>query len=157
MFALCFKPKLCYIHFQYFIGHWRIIFQKSKRPWTHLFMSFRALSIWLVISFYHKIFTCRVTGNVCFMFQAKALLVLFTFNLLLVTGKSIFRSQKYLRPIYFWASVALVYSWIYILINKVTTCRVTGDAGIMDITMEITVFQVFDNLPLNIAQKCWWI
>jgi len=24
-------------------------------------------------------------------------------------------------------------------------------------TVEITVFQLFDNLPLNIALRCWWI
>ncbi len=26
----------------------------------------------------------------------------------------------------------------------------------MENTVEITVFQLFDNLPLNIALKCWW-
>jgi len=35
--------------------------------------------------------------------------------------------------------------------------EVSSDSAIMEITMEITVFQLFDNLTLNIAYKCWWI
>jgi len=38
--SLFFQEKHCYIHFQYVIGQWTIIFHKSKRPHTHLLMSF---------------------------------------------------------------------------------------------------------------------
>jgi len=35
--------------------------------------------------------------------------------------------------------------------------QVESDSCIMVNTIEINVFQLFDNLPLNIAWKCWWI
>jgi len=34
-----------YIQFQYVVGWWKIIFQKSKRPQTHLLMSFDSIRI----------------------------------------------------------------------------------------------------------------
>jgi len=40
MVAWCFQPNYCYVHFQYAIFEWKIIFQQSKRPQTHLLMSF---------------------------------------------------------------------------------------------------------------------
>jgi len=43
MVAWCFQPSYCYIYFQYVIGKWEIIFQKPKRPQTHLFMSFSSI------------------------------------------------------------------------------------------------------------------
>jgi len=40
MFASYFKPKLCYNHFWYVIGEWKIIIQKLKRLHYHSLMSF---------------------------------------------------------------------------------------------------------------------
>jgi len=76
MVALCIKPKLCYIYFQYVIGQWKIMFQNSKRPQTHLLISFRALENgWLIfitqISF-------GVTGDFSLMFPAKQMLYSFS-------------------------------------------------------------------------------
>jgi len=45
MDAWCFQPNHSYIHFQYVVGWWKIIFQKSKRPQTHLLMSFNNIAI----------------------------------------------------------------------------------------------------------------
>jgi len=41
----CFHPNYCYIHFQYAIVWWKIIFQHSKIPQTHLLMSFNSIRI----------------------------------------------------------------------------------------------------------------
>ncbi len=45
MISWCFQPNYCYIHFPYVIGWWKIIFQKSKTPQTHLLMSFNSIGI----------------------------------------------------------------------------------------------------------------
>ena len=45
---------------------------KTKRSQTHLV--FKALEIWLVKYYYHQRAACRLTGDVCLVIPAKALL-----------------------------------------------------------------------------------
>ena len=46
----------------------------------------------------------------CFLTVSSQSFVVFTFNMLWLNGKSIFRSQKDLKLIYLWTSVLLLYS-----------------------------------------------
>jgi len=58
-------------------------------------------------------------------------IVIFTFNMLLVDGKSFFRSQKDLKLIYLWASIALEL-WLVIHFQyQKSICGVTGDGGLV--------------------------
>ena len=75
MVAWCFQPNYCYIHFQYFVAWWKIIFQNSKRPQTHLLMSFNSIRIMAgyTFSIYQKSI-CGVIGDGGLVFPAKLLL-----------------------------------------------------------------------------------
>ena len=103
MFSCCFQPKFCCIHFKYAIAWWKIIFQKSKR---HLLVSFS--SIKNMVGYILKSPKMNLWSDwSCFLAVFIQSFVVFTLNMLLIDGKSFFRSQKDLRFIYLWASVAL--------------------------------------------------
>jgi len=57
--------------------------------------------------------------------------VVFTFNMLLLNGKSFFRSQKDLRLIYLWASIALEIWLVMYLYDQKWICGVTGDVFLL--------------------------
>jgi len=45
MVAWSFHPNYCYNRFPYMIVEWKIIFQKSKRPQTHLLVGLNSITI----------------------------------------------------------------------------------------------------------------
>ena len=67
-----------------------------------------------------------MTGDGWLVFPAK-LLFMVTFNMLLVDGKSFFRSQKDLKLIYLSASIALELLFVIHFQYQKYTYRVTGD------------------------------
>jgi len=77
MVASCIKPKLCYIYFQYVIGQQKIMFQKSKRPQTHLLISFSSFKNGWLLILSPKI-SFGVTGDFSLMFPAKQMLYSFS-------------------------------------------------------------------------------
>jgi len=106
MVAWCFQPNYCYIHFQYVVAWWKIIFQKSKRPQTHLLMSFNSIRIMAGYTFS----TPKI--NMCsdcwwWLGVSNQTIAIYTFNMLLLEGKSFFRSQKDLKLKNWWDSVPL--------------------------------------------------
>jgi len=84
-----------------------------------------ALEIWLVMYLYDQKWIGGVTGD--FVVVSSQNFVVFTFNMLLLNGKSFFRSQKDLRLIYLWASVALEIWLVMYLYDQKWSCGVTGD------------------------------
>jgi len=69
--SLVFLVRAIYIHFQYVIGQWKSIFQRSKRTLTKLLMSFE---LWVYNYFNHQKSMCVVTGGDSLMFVLKPLL-----------------------------------------------------------------------------------
>jgi len=63
--ALLFFLSICYQSMENYL-------LKTKRSQTHLV--FKALEIWLVKYYYHQRAACRLTGDVCLVIPAKALL-----------------------------------------------------------------------------------
>jgi len=63
--ALLFFLSICYQSMENFL-------LKTERSQTHLV--FKALEIWLVKYYYHQRAACRLTGDVCLVIPAKALL-----------------------------------------------------------------------------------
>jgi len=126
MVAWCFQPNYCYIHFQYVVAWWKIIFQKSKRPQTHLLMSFNSIRRMACDTF--SIPKINLWSDWWWWLGVSSqTIVIFTFNMLLLDGKSFFRSQKDLKLIYLWASIA---SELWLLIHfqhQKLLCGVTGD------------------------------
>jgi len=126
MAAWCFQPNYCYIHFQYVVAWWKIIFQKSKRPQTHLLMSFNSIRIMAG-------YTCSIPK--IYMWSewwwwlgvSSQTMVIYTFNMLLLEGKTFFRSQKDLKLIYLWAPIALELWLVIHFQHQNPICRVTGD------------------------------
>ena len=60
--------------YQYDFGEWENIFRSQKDLRLINLWASVALEIWLVLYLYHQKSTCRVTGDVCFIFPAKVLL-----------------------------------------------------------------------------------
>jgi len=126
MVACCFQPNYCYIHFQYVVAWWKIIFQKSKRPQTHLLMSFNSIRIMAGYTF--SIPKINMWSDWWWLLGVSSqTIVIFTFNMLLVDGKSFFRSQKDLKLIYLWASIALELWLVIHFQHQKLICGVTGD------------------------------
>jgi len=122
MVAWCFHPNYCYIHFQYVVAWWKIIFQKSKRSKTHLLISFHSIRIMACDT---KIY---MWSNWWWLLGVSSqTIVICTFNMLLLDGKSFFRSQKDLKLIYLWASIALELWLVIHFQHQNSICRVTGD------------------------------
>jgi len=93
MFDWYSHPKHHYSHFQYVIGKWRNIFQKSKRPQTYLLMVFSRIANMAGYIFITKI--SLWSDWFCLIGVSCLIVVIFTFNMLLVNGKTFFRSQKH--------------------------------------------------------------
>jgi len=99
MVAWCCQPNYCYMHFQYVVAWWKIIFQKSKRPKTHLLMSFNSIRIMAGNTFSPP--KINMWSDWCWWLGVSTqTIVIFTFNMLLLDGKSFFRSQNILWLIY---------------------------------------------------------
>jgi len=88
-----------------------------------------ALQTWLVIYWNHQKLICRVTGD--FLAVSSQSFVAFTFNMLLLNGKSCFRSQKDHRFIYLWASVAFKIWLVIYLFHQKRICGVTDDVFLL--------------------------
>jgi len=130
MVAWCFQPNYCYMHFQYVVASSKIIFQKSKRHQTHLLMSFNSARIMACDTF--------PTPNIklwsdwwWWLGVSTQNIVICTFNMLLLDGKSFFRSQKDLKLIYLWASIALQLWLVIHFQHQNSICGVTGDGGLV--------------------------
>jgi len=126
MIHWCFQPNYCYIHFKYVIVQWEINFQKSKRPNTQLLMSFNSIRI-MAISYIKSSKINLWNDWWWFLSVSSQNIVIFTFNMLLFDGKSFFRSQKDLKLIYLWASIALELWQVIHFQHQKSICRVTGD------------------------------
>ena len=113
--GLVFQPNYCYIHLQYVVAWWKIIFQKSKRPQTHLLMSFNSIRRMACDTFSTP--KINLWSDWWWLLGVSSqTIVIFTFNMLLLDGRSFFRSQKDLKLIYLWASIALE-EWLVIHCN----------------------------------------
>ena len=123
MVAWCFHPNYCYIHFQYVVAWWKIIFQKSKKPKTHLLMSFNSIRIMAGYTF--SIPKINMWSD--WLGVSTQTIVIYTFNMLLLYGKSFFRSQKDLKLIYLWAWIALELWLVVHFQHQKSIFRVTGD------------------------------
>ena len=89
-----------------------------------------ALEIWLVVMYlYYQNLICGVTGDFFVVYSQS--FVVFTFNMLLLNGKPFLRSQKDLRLIYLWASVALEIWLVMYLYDQKWICGVTGDVSLL--------------------------
>jgi len=75
MIPWCFQQNYCYIHFQYVTAYWKIIFQKSIIPQTHLLMKLQQHRNygWLDMK-YQQNTMFGVTGDDSLVFQTKLLL-----------------------------------------------------------------------------------
>ena len=101
-------------------------FSEVKKPQTHLLMSFNSITIMAGDTFS----TPKINmWSDCWWWLgvSNQTIVIYTFNMLLLDGKSFFKSQKDFKLIYLWASIALEL-WLVILFNnQKSRCGVTGD------------------------------
>jgi len=82
------------------------IFEKVKRPYTHLLMSFNSNIIIIVgYIFNHQKIICRVTDDGCLIFPVK--LLLYSLSMCFCFMKIFFQKSKDLKLIYLWAVIAL--------------------------------------------------
>jgi len=126
MIAWCFHPNYCYIHFQYVIVQWKIIFQKSKRPPTHLLWSFNSTRIMAGYTFSTPKINMKSDWWWFVGFSSQTIVIL-TFNMLSLNGKSIFKCLKGFKRIYLWTSKAFeLWLDIYFDCQKLR-CGVTAD------------------------------
>jgi len=130
MFAPCFQPNFCYSYFWYVIGYWKNILQKSKRPQTHLLMSFYSIRIMIAYIFISPKMNLWSDWG-CFLPVSSQIFVIFTLNILKVNEKLFFWSQKNLRFIYLWASVALQLWFDIYLYHQKWIYGVTGDVFLL--------------------------
>jgi len=125
-----FKPKFCYVYFQYDIGKWKIIFQKSKWPQTHLLISF--INIRNVVVYLYESPKINLWHNWwCLLGVSSQSCVLFTLNTLLVNGKSFLRSNKHIRLVFLYASVASEIWLVKYSYHQKSACTVTGGVCLM--------------------------
>ncbi len=122
-FVSCFQPKLCYIHFQYVIGQWKIIF-RSQKDCIQIYLWFSvSLQKWLAIYIYHQKSTCGLTGYDCFMCHIKNSTIV-TFNILYWLMENHFSEvKKASKSFTLWAPVALQIWLDIIFYHQKSACR----------------------------------
>jgi len=103
--------------------------QKSKRPQTHLLMSFCSTRIMIAYIFISPKMNLWSDWG-CFLPVSSQIFVIFNFDMLLLNEKSFFRNQKDFRLIYFWASVALEWLVVYFYHQK-WIFGVTSDVSLL--------------------------
>jgi len=107
-----------------------MIFQKSKRPQTHLLISFSRIRN--MVGYIFESPKINLWHNWwCLLGVSSQSFVIFTLYTLLVNGKSFFRSYKHLRLIYLYASVASEIWLVKYSYHQKSTCTVTGDVCLM--------------------------
>ncbi len=140
-----FQPNYYYSYFYYAVGWWKIIFQKSKRPQTHLLMSFNSIRIIAGYTF---------STPKIYMYSdwwwlvgiSNKTIIIFIFIMLLVDGKSFFSSQKDLKLIYLWAAIALEIWLVIHFKQQKSICGVTGWWWLLIVSSQIIAIFTFSTL-----------